>query len=639
MITMKAEICRNENDKEAIMQTLTEQLSKILRIDLSDSCSSAAYAIMIDGQIIAEDSMGKHPNHRGTYNVGSISKVYCAVAVMQLVEKGILDLDRPVYEYLPRFTMPDKRYKRITLRHCLSHSCSLPGTQWRWLAAGRPREDYYEEVYRFLSHSALHSTPGDFSVYCNDGFTLAEMVVAQVTGMEYGEYCKEYITEPIGAYSSRQSSQRNKAYPHTAIVGMPEESIGPEGAGGIGTTMSDLCKFGQLFLTQNEIISEESKQEINKKQGATFLKEDAYSTHYGLGWDSVAMPHTEYDLGGGVLDKGGGTAQFSSRLVVIPKYNAVLAISATLDCGCDVKEEILQLFAMAMMERGINIWTHCQQIPQQIKETYEGLYLSSGNFFRLTMQGPRADVIRVDSRGGSQNMYANLLFDGTKLIWKPNDAFDLTEHDGKQYLMGVVHERHYPVGVKAEGCRCEALTEEWKARLGKEYIIANVFYDDIVGSSQFNGIRLTSLPEVPELLIASFTAEARKKTLPYFEVPLTPYIDGTYSEVLACGALQLPYHAGRDLLNLYFEEKDGISFCYSSGYLYQDVTSLQSYRGQGFTDSQLNQIYVLDQGLEKLPDIPEGRRILIFNEKLSVIYDSLLEDSFTAVQAGYISLI
>lgn len=197
------------------MYSYTQKLSKMLRNDLSERCSSAAYAIMVDGKILAEDSMERNPIRGGTYNVGSISKVYCAVAVMQLVEKGLVKLDDPVCQYLPRFWMPDERYKQITLRHCLNHSSGLPGTQWRWLAASVPRKDYYEEIYRFLSHSALHSNPGEFSVYCNDGFTLAEMVISEITGMEYGEYCMKYITEPIGAHSSRQFSQRNTDYQHT----------------------------------------------------------------------------------------------------------------------------------------------------------------------------------------------------------------------------------------------------------------------------------------------------------------------------------------------------------------------------------------------------------------------------------------
>lgn len=104
--------------------------------------------------------------------------------------------------------------------------------------------------------------------------------------------------------------------------------------------MADLCKFGQLFLTENKVVSEQSKQEIDKPQGTTFLPADGFSQNYGLGWDSVDMPHETYALGCGVLEKGGGTKEFSSRLIVIPQYNAVLAVSATYDCGVDVKEEI-----------------------------------------------------------------------------------------------------------------------------------------------------------------------------------------------------------------------------------------------------------------------------------------------------------
>lgn len=133
--------------------------------------------------------------------------------------------------------------------------------------------------------------------------------------------------------------------------------------------MADLCKFGQLFLTENEVVSEQSKQEIDKPQGVTFLPADDWAQNYGLGWDSVDMPHETYALGCGVLDKGGGTKEFSSRLIVIPQYKAVLAISATYDCGVDVKAEILQMFAVAMLERGVNIWKNHQPVPQRTLRT------------------------------------------------------------------------------------------------------------------------------------------------------------------------------------------------------------------------------------------------------------------------------
>ena len=94
-----------------------------------------SYAIMKDGELLACDSLGTQGDEakteattKSTYNVASVSKIYCAVAVMQLVEQGKIDLDTPVCEYLPRFYMPDERFRKITLRHCLSHTSGLPGT-------------------------------------------------------------------------------------------------------------------------------------------------------------------------------------------------------------------------------------------------------------------------------------------------------------------------------------------------------------------------------------------------------------------------------------------------------------------------------------------------------------------------------
>lgn len=623
-----------------MMKSLTERLSKMLQTDTSEACSSVSYAIMMDGEILARDSMGKNPLHTGTYNVGSVSKVYCAVAVMQLVESGRLELDRPVCDYLPRFTMPDERYRQITLRHCLNHSSGLPGTQWRYLQAGElSREFYYEEVYQYLAHSALHSTPGEYSVYCNDGFTLAEMVVAAVSGVSYGEYLKKYITDPIGACSSRQPSQRNENFTPTFQTGMPVENIGPEGAGGMGTTMEDLCKFGQLFLTENNVISEKSKAEINKPQGVTILQEDQCSVDYGLGWDSVRMEHQNYSLGSGVLDKGGSTLEFSSRLMIIPKYQAVLAISATVDCRFNVKEEILQLFAAAMLDKGVNISKKNKPIQAEMKARCEGLYLAAGRFLRVSMDGFRMDVAQEDSRGQSKKLYSNLLFDGSEFVWKPDHSLFFSQQAGTVYLMSRFQGKSYPMAVKADSVRCQEIPKAWNNRIGKEYIISNVHRDDMVGCMQMTGFRLNTMPEVPNLLVASFVSERRKEDVPGFEGQVTPYISGRPSDVLACGAVHIPYQAGRDLVSLCFLEKDGTEYCECSRYVYQDVGTLSPFCRQEWEDGQWNQVYVIQDVLKEPLQIPKGRRVLLFDKELHVVYDSGRGDTWKALEEGFISLI
>ena len=150
-------------------QALTQKLSSILSMNLKKGWTSVSYAIMRHGEIWAADSIGtqggeekKPADTNCTYNVASVSKIYCTVAVMQLVEQGKVSLDEPIVTYLPEFKMLDERYRQITLRHCLSHSSGLPGTQWKHFSASDVSCDtYYQEVYDYMAHSYLKAAPGE----------------------------------------------------------------------------------------------------------------------------------------------------------------------------------------------------------------------------------------------------------------------------------------------------------------------------------------------------------------------------------------------------------------------------------------------------------------------------------------------
>ena len=134
---------------------LTKKLSGILRQNLAKDFTSVSYAIMKNGKLIAADAIGTNGGKENapstindTYNVASVSKIYCALAAMKLVEMGKLDLDTPIYQYLPRFKMLDERYKKITTRHCLSHTSGLPGTQWKGFSVTDvTADDYYDVGY------------------------------------------------------------------------------------------------------------------------------------------------------------------------------------------------------------------------------------------------------------------------------------------------------------------------------------------------------------------------------------------------------------------------------------------------------------------------------------------------------------
>ena len=99
-----------------------------------------------------------------------------------------------------------KDIKNITVRMCLDHSSGLPGTQWKHFSVSTTSKfDYYSEVLNYLSNSTLKADPGTYSTYCNDGFTLAEMVVSKVRNMAYEDVLRKYITEKIGAKSHQHN--------------------------------------------------------------------------------------------------------------------------------------------------------------------------------------------------------------------------------------------------------------------------------------------------------------------------------------------------------------------------------------------------------------------------------------------------
>ena len=168
--------------------------------------TSIQYALWKDGEIVSTGGSGvysKTENRALTddilYGVGSVSKIYTTVAVLQLAEKHRLSLDAPVTRYLKDFKMADPRYKDITVRMLLNHSSGIMGTGLGGaMLFGEADTSATDGLLESLSTQRLVADPGAYSVYCNDGFTLAELVVEAVSGLDFMDYVDKYILDPIG---------------------------------------------------------------------------------------------------------------------------------------------------------------------------------------------------------------------------------------------------------------------------------------------------------------------------------------------------------------------------------------------------------------------------------------------------------
>ena len=170
----------------------------------SGKASSATIAFMDDGKIVYSEGFGMRdrenalPVERNTqFNIGSISKIFTAAAILLLVDDGRVELDKPVTTYLPDFTTQDERYKDITVRMLLNHTSGFPGTNGKDGFGSKKNPNYVSETLSYLAADGLKHTPGEISVYCNDGFTVAEAVIEAASGMSYADFLMKRIFKPM----------------------------------------------------------------------------------------------------------------------------------------------------------------------------------------------------------------------------------------------------------------------------------------------------------------------------------------------------------------------------------------------------------------------------------------------------------
>ena len=272
------------------------------------------------------------------YGIGSTSKVVTAAAVMKLADEGLIDIKKPLTTYIPEFEMADERYRRITPEMLLDHSSGLPGsTLNNAMLLGDNDTENHDMLLERLKKQRLKSDPGEIQVYCNDGFTLAEILTERVTGLSFTEYVEREFADQLGLtqfktpQSSNLSGRLAKIYDAGSGGELPAENANVIGSGGIYATAMDLCRFSEIFmrnrsgnarlLSDGALTAMETSryhEEINPNGCDTTLS-------YGLGWDSVeTYPFSRYGIK--ALVKGGDTNFYHGSLTVLPEEQISCAV-------------------------------------------------------------------------------------------------------------------------------------------------------------------------------------------------------------------------------------------------------------------------------------------------------------------------
>lgn len=281
------------------------------------------------------------------FRVGSISKLFTATAVMQLVEAGKLDLNSDVNTYLTTFKLPATYPEPVTLSHVLTHTA---GFDDRYLGIGTELAGKTEPLRQYLSEHmpARVLPPGRFFAYSNHAFALAGLVVEEVSGEGFDGYIAKHIFGPLkmthSSFGVPDPVPAEIAVPYAyarssgfSKIELDRLQIGP--AGDLITTAPDLSKFMIAQLRRGGSLL--------MPASADFMQAQHFAQAQGL--DGWAFGFAEGERNNvRWIGHGGSWPGFCADLVLVPERQSGYFIAYNTDCHFAASQPIRKTMFDAM---------------------------------------------------------------------------------------------------------------------------------------------------------------------------------------------------------------------------------------------------------------------------------------------------
>lgn len=277
-------------------------------------------ALIKDGRLIyhktygvSNTMTGEKVNDNTLFEAASITKPVFAFAVERLADRGVIDLDKPLYEYLPYKDIEyDERYKLMTARHVLTHRTGFPN--WRWMNNDGKLD--------------LKFTPGTAYNYSGEGFEYLKMVVEKITGKKVEQVLHEEVIEPIGLYhtffSKNDSLQWMAAYGH--YDKLPNKNDLPETPGMAYSMYTEAKVFTRfmLYLLERQGLKPETYDAIMSKH-SDFPPEDRPHNPKDIAYMGMSLQIRETPFGK-TFSHGGNNGDFTCRFEVYKDFKMGYAI-------------------------------------------------------------------------------------------------------------------------------------------------------------------------------------------------------------------------------------------------------------------------------------------------------------------------
>lgn len=257
--------------------------------------------------------------------IGSTTKSMTALAIMQLVEAGRIELDAPVQQYIPWFRVADPGAStHITVRHLLNHTSGLPTTtQTEFITSSDTSDDALEQRVRALANAELSAPAGTTWQYCNANYVILGLIIQSVSGQSYETYLQEHLFTPLEMHqtftSQVEAQQHEMATGYRYWFGLPVPADLPYDrgnlpAGFVISSAEDMAHYLIAHLNSGRygkamILSFAGIAELHRPA----VPIEGTDIFYGMGW-YVAPTN-----GVPTVRHVGETANFHANLVLVPE--------------------------------------------------------------------------------------------------------------------------------------------------------------------------------------------------------------------------------------------------------------------------------------------------------------------------------
>lgn len=359
------------------------------------------------GEANLEKKMPADPRQT-VWRIASISKVITATAVMQLVDEGKLDLDRDVNDYLKGMKVPEKFGKPITLRNLLTHTA---GFDDRYMGKSFHTKAELPSLQSFLQKMlpARIEPPGELFMYSNLGNALAALVVQDVSGQDYNEYCRQHIFIPLGMKetSFRLNPYRlEHLYQGYVVQGgqfrpFPFDYLGDYPAGQL---LSSADEFSRFMMCQ---LNDGSTGEVRiLKPGTTERMQSTQFTQNPKLNGSMGLAFNLFDVDGNkVAGHDGGYLGVATRMWLLPERKTGFFMATNV-----MNNQAIENISYAFVHRFFN-HTQPSGEPYPLKKLpeYDRDVVKYTGYYRTTRY-PHDDFTKISllfGYGGSVRIWKN----------------------------------------------------------------------------------------------------------------------------------------------------------------------------------------------------------------------------------------